>query len=78
MSSPLKEPYKSFVGSISRAVGNDLIDFVDHDDHVTLLMWPPISPDNKTLIKRIAKIMLPGCRVNLNMKSGRVSVFTKG
>ena len=74
MESPIKEPFKSFVGSISRAVGNDLVDAVVHENRLTLMMWPPISPGNKDIIKSIARLMVPGCRVNLNMRKGKVEI----
>ena len=58
-------------------MGNDLIDYVWQDDHLLVLTWPPISAENASLIKNIAKYMVPGSSVRLHTKSGRIQVFLK-
>lgn len=69
-----KESVKTFVGSVSRALGNDLIDYIDHKDHLVLLLWPPISADQHKLIKSMAEYSFPSCYVDVKRKQGRMEI----
>lgn len=70
-----QEAVRTFVGSMSRALGNDLIDYVDHKDHLLLLLWPPIAKDVHKLIKGIAKSSFPDCVIDVKNKQGRIEIY---
>ncbi len=56
-------------------MGNDLIDAIIHDDGVTLLFWPPLSPSNKNLIVGMAKDSITDCKVKTSLRQGRVEIL---
>ncbi len=62
---------------LSRAMGNDLVDYVSQEDHLLVMFWPPLGVTNSLLIKNITKSMVPGCHIRLNNKKGRIQIFEK-
>ena len=58
-------------------MGNDLIDYVKQEDHLLVLVWPPIAKSSSMLVKSIASSMIPNSWVRLNNKKGRIQVFVK-
>lgn len=66
------------IGSLSRALGNDLVSYNSAEEGVcTIKLWPPISQDNKRYIESFIKTQLPGARVTTNSKKGVVTIKGK-
>tara|TARA_B100000131_G_scaffold166520_1_gene160989 strand:+ start:12335 stop:12568 length:234 start_codon:yes stop_codon:yes gene_type:complete len=74
----LKDTISKAIGSISRAVGNDLVEYETTEDNTYVLkMWPPISQDNKRLLVQIVKDFLPKAKISINKRAGTVTIVIK-
>jgi hypothetical protein len=70
----MDNPYNKFVGSLSRAIGNDVVSYEETADSLKIRLWPGISQDNKKLIKQLAKHWFPRKRVYVNTKTGQMTI----
>ena len=71
----LKDTATKLFGSLSRAMGNDFIEYESTEDNTYVLkMWPPISQDNKRLLVQIVKDFIPRAKVSINKKAGTVTI----
>lgn len=63
------------VGSLSRALGNDLISYEEPVENVYLIkLWPPISQHNKSILVDFIKNHIPKATVHINKKKGHVKI----
>ena len=65
------------VGSLSRAMGNDLVDYKIYDDHYTLKIWGDIPTDSKNLVREIIREEMPKTTVRIESRKGLVTITKK-
>ena len=71
----IKDTVTSLVGSLSRALGNDLVSYEEDTENTYVLkLWPPISQHNKRLLKEFISEYIPRARVSINTKRGLVKI----
>ena len=66
------------VGSLSRALGNDLVSYEELGENVYLIkLWPPISQHNKSILSDFIKQSIPRSTVRINRKTGLIKISTR-
>lgn len=71
----IKDTVNKLVGSLSRAVGNDLVSYEEFEENTYVIkLWPPISQHNKTLLKDFVTDYIPRATVRINRKKGLIKV----
>ena len=68
---------KNFIGSVSRAVGSDLVDYEFAEDSVILYFSTKIPSEYRTPIKALARTFLPECSFKVNSRRGLVTLRQK-
>ena len=66
------------VGSLSRALGNDVVSYEDLGENVYLIkLWPPISQHNKSILVDFIKQSIPRATTYVNRKTGHIKIIVR-
>lgn len=71
----LNNTVTKLVGSLSRAIGNELVSYEESKENVYVIkLWPPISQDNKLVLVEFIKQRVPRSSVRINSRKGLVTI----
>lgn len=74
----LKNTVSKLVGSLSRAMGNDLVSYEKAEEDVYVIkLWPPVSQHNKKLLVEFIKEYVPRTTVHVNARKGLVKIILR-
>jgi len=68
--------YKPLIACLSRAIGNDLINYEVVEGDCTLHLWPPISSQRREALKGIIEYFHPKVSVRISPKRGTIRLQT--